>query len=192
MQENLSEKPLIYNIMRVERTLAHGIDWISTLILIVLLTVMVWQVVARFILKLSVPWTDELARYLWISITYVGAGAAISENNHVEISIIPFVLKRIDNIHTKKLISKILDIVRYVVLIALAIYLLILSWPYMLKVKSIGQFSASMHLPSWLLIAVLVFGLLSILLHSIFRIIIAIGDHQLMIDPLISGEAEEK
>jgi TRAP-type C4-dicarboxylate transport system permease small subunit len=40
-------------------------------------------VVARYILKISVPWTEELARYLAISLTYIGCGLGLREGKHV-------------------------------------------------------------------------------------------------------------
>ena len=41
----------------------------------IVLTTML-QVIARFILSISIPWTDELARYLMIWAAYLGLGVA--------------------------------------------------------------------------------------------------------------------
>lgn len=188
MAEIKRNRTWVNKIMGIEKSLESIINFVCAVVLIVMLVTMIWQVVSRFVLNLSVPWTDELARYLWISLTYIGAGAAISGNNHVEIAVTPTILRRINNIHKRKAISQVLDIVRFFILIALPSYLLYLAWPYMLKVYQIGQFSASLHLPSWILVGVLVFGLLSMIVHSVFRILIAFGDYDLIIDPEILGK----
>ncbi len=191
MQEIYSQKPWVNGLMRVEHVLVRIVDWVCAVILLAMLADMVWQVTCRFVLHLSVPWTDELARYLWISITYVGAGVAISENTHVEIALMSSVLRGVKNERTKRLLAQLIDIIRFILLLVLSVYLLKLTWPYMLKVKMIGQLSAAMHLPSWILVGVLSFGLGSMTLHSLFRLIVAIGDHGAIIDPIIlSGKKE--
>ena len=81
-------------IVKIERTLTNAISWICTVWFAVMILCMVWQVVSRFILHISVPWTDEASRYLWITLCFIGAGAAISDNEHVEINIIASLLKK--------------------------------------------------------------------------------------------------
>jgi len=185
MQQIYSQKPWVNSLMKVEHVLARIVDWGCAVILLTMLADMVWQVTCRFVLNLSVPWTDELARYLWISIAYVGAGAAISENNHVEISLIASILRTGQNERKKRMLAQLLDVIRFILLLILSVYLLKLTWPYMLKVKNIGQVSAAMHLPTWILDGVLVFGLSSMVLHTLFRLMIAIVDHGAIIDPII-------
>ena len=87
-------------IVKIERTLTNAISWICTVWFAVMILCMVWQVVSRFILHISVPWTDEASRYLWITLCFIGAGAAISDNEHVEINIIASLLKKKE--HNKK------------------------------------------------------------------------------------------
>ena len=41
------------------------------------------QVVARFILKVSTPWSEELARYLLVVLTFLGASISIREESHL-------------------------------------------------------------------------------------------------------------
>ncbi len=174
--------------MKVEHILADIIDWVCAGILLAMLADMVLQVVCRFILKMSVPWTDELARYLWISITYVGVGAAVSDNSHVEIALIASLIKKIKRERKKLLAARLTDIVRYVILLFLSCFLFKLTWPYLLKVMAIGQLSAALHMPSWILVGVLAFGMASMALHTLFRLILSIGAHEEIIDPVILGK----
>jgi TRAP-type C4-dicarboxylate transport system permease small subunit len=195
MQQHLSPKPWISAILRVESGLCTVINWACTFILLAMLATMVWQVTCRFVLKMFVPWTDELSRYLFISITYVGAGAALSQNAHVEISLITSILKGVQNEKRKLFLAKLDDIIRYAAMFFLSVVLFKLTWPYTWQVKAVGQVSAAMHMPTWILDAILVFGLFSMAFHSLLRIILCIGDHSEIIDPMImknSVQQEEK
>ena len=64
-----SKKPLEYYLTAVLFTL---------LILVCFL-----QVLFRFVLSLPLAWTEELSRYLFILLVYVGASAAAGEGKHV-------------------------------------------------------------------------------------------------------------
>ncbi|MDR1828265.1 MAG: TRAP transporter small permease subunit, partial [Methylobacteriaceae bacterium] len=43
------------------------------------------QVLCRFVFQVAAPWTEELARYLFIWICIVGSGIAISRGAHLGI-----------------------------------------------------------------------------------------------------------
>ena len=73
-----SKKPLEYYLTAVLFTL---------LILVCFL-----QVLFRFVLSLPLAWTEELSRYLFILLVYVGASAAAGEGKHVRVEIIDSVL----------------------------------------------------------------------------------------------------
>ena len=45
--------------------------------------IVLYQVVARFILKIATPWTEELARYLLVVLTFLGACVSIREESHL-------------------------------------------------------------------------------------------------------------
>lgn len=184
MQQAYSRKPWVNALMKVEHVLANLVDWACAAILLSMIGSMIWQVTCRFILKLSVPWTDELSRYLWISLAYVGAGAAISENTHVEISLIASIVATAKTERTRRTLARIVDIVRYVVLLGLSAYLFRLTWIYLFKAMKVNMLSAAMHMPSWVLVAVLAFGLASMFTHSLIRLIISLADDGAIIDPV--------
>ncbi|MPM36354.1 hypothetical protein SDC9_82949 [bioreactor metagenome] len=190
MQQTSSQKPWVNTLMKAEHVLATLIDWICAFILLGMMASMVWQVTCRFILKLSVPWTDELSRYLWISIAYIGAGAAISENTHVEISLIATIVAKAKNERTRRTWARIIDIVRYGILLGISVYLFRLTWTYLFKAMKVNMLSAAMHMPSWILVAVLAFGLVSMIIHSLFRLIISLADDSAIIDPVYLGKGD--
>lgn len=61
-------------------------------ILIILMTTLlvlgVAQILFRFLLNFSLSWTEELSRYTFILMVYVGAALAFKRNKHVRVEII--------------------------------------------------------------------------------------------------------
>ena len=48
----------------------------------------VFQVLARFVLKISAPWTEESARYVFIWMTFIGAAYGAKKKQHIRIDIL--------------------------------------------------------------------------------------------------------
>ena len=65
-------------VVKTEKVFSNGISWICTAWFAAMILCMIWQVVSRFVLNISVPWTDEASRYLWITLCFIGAGAVIN------------------------------------------------------------------------------------------------------------------
>ena len=76
------------SLISFEKRITKVEKFICTIWYALIIVMLVLQVVTRFILKSSIPWTDESARYLWATLCFIGCGAAISEDAHIEINII--------------------------------------------------------------------------------------------------------
>ncbi|MDY6047729.1 MAG: TRAP transporter small permease [Anaerobutyricum sp.] len=177
-------------IVKIERTLTNAISWICTVWFAVMILCMVWQVVSRFILHISVPWTDEASRYLWITLCFIGAGAAISDNEHVEINIIASLLKKKE--HNKKFaLARLSDMVRYTIMLALAVFMTYLWVEFTMKAMKLGQLSAALMIPMVVPYIIIDIGMISVAVHSLFRLIISIVDHESIIDPQVLKGGEE-
>ena len=181
------DKKWFSSVVKAERNLTTLIEWVCTFWFIAIILIMLWQVISRFILNLSVPWTDEASRYLWITIAFIGAGAAISDNAHIEINIIGSLLRGIEDYEKRLKLARLTDIFRYAVVAALCTFVGYLYLEFTLKVMRSGQLSAAMMIPSWVPDAVITMGLVSVILHCIFRIIISVVDHESILDPTVAG-----
>ena len=50
---------------------------------------MAMQVVTRYVFKIPLPWSEEMARYLFLWLTWVGASSyATKERKHVSIDLV--------------------------------------------------------------------------------------------------------
>lgn len=61
------------------------LDNINALLFVVMVILVLFQVFARFILHISVPWTEELARYFLILVTFTGGAIAVRDRQHLSI-----------------------------------------------------------------------------------------------------------
>ncbi|WP_420346741.1 TRAP transporter small permease [Pelagibius sp.] len=60
-------------------------DGLVLVIFWVLAAVVFLQFFSRYVLNDSIGWTEEIARYLLIGVTFVGAGLAVRKNSHIAV-----------------------------------------------------------------------------------------------------------
>jgi TRAP-type C4-dicarboxylate transport system permease small subunit len=72
---------------KVELRLAdYGIeDWVAFVFFWALAIVVFLQFFTRYVLNDSLAWTEEIARYLLMCVTFVGAGMAVRRNSHIHV-----------------------------------------------------------------------------------------------------------
>ena len=174
-------------LIKIESTLTKAIRVWCSFWYAGLIVCMILQVFTRFVLEQPLPWTDEGARYLWATLCFIGCGAAITDNAHIEINIISSLLKGVVDEKQKFRLAKIADSIRFITLIGIGGLCAYLCGTYMGLMEKSGQVSAAMELPVWVLYALILFGFISIIFHSLCRLVITFVDHQRIIDPIITG-----
>ena len=65
------------------RSLGVLLEWVAGSILFVLLVVGVLQVTSRYTGLMFVPWTEEVARLLFVWVVWIGAAAAVFRGSHI-------------------------------------------------------------------------------------------------------------
>ena len=120
---------------------SKGWDWILNGVLFLLLAVMVAvigaQVWYRFVFNNPLDWSEELGRYLFIWISFIGAAVGIRQRVHLGIDII------------QKLTSpRVYRVVSVVVNLLIQIFLLTIAYSGF-KILNVIKFqsSASLHIP---------------------------------------------
>ena len=61
------------------------LDTILTIVFIFMLLCAIMQVFFRYVIQISVPWTEEAARFSLILITFWGAATALRDKEHISI-----------------------------------------------------------------------------------------------------------
>ena len=74
------------------RTLKRGLDQaldILMIALVVAITVLVLlQITQRYVGIFSIPWTEEMSRYLFVYLTFIGSALLIKEKGHIVVDVL--------------------------------------------------------------------------------------------------------
>lgn len=60
-------------------------DWVAFVLFWGLAIVVFLQFFTRYVLNDSLAWTEEIARYLLVCVTFIGAGMAARKNSHIHV-----------------------------------------------------------------------------------------------------------
>ena len=113
------------------------------------------QVVCRYVLKISLSFTEELARFLFIWVTFLGTAMAMRKGQHVKMELMLGAVP--------PAIRNALEFIGRVV--SMCIYLVMIGGGVMVMQKTMDQTSAALNLPmSLVYLAVPVCGALMLLL----------------------------
>ena len=106
-----------------------------------------FQVLNRFILQFSAPWTEEVCRYAFIWIALLGIANGVKRGSHLNVNLI-------DGILSPKAKS-ILDFVLDIVFLILMVYMFKISVDYLMKVADYGTKSVGLGIQMWIVYLVL-------------------------------------
>src|SRR5699024_5671688 len=87
---------------------------ISTFMLMLLLVIM--QVLYRYVLHIPIPWAEELARYLFTWLIFLGASITSANDEHLSIDVFQDLLPEKIKMYVKIIIDIIILIFLYVLL----------------------------------------------------------------------------
>ena len=119
--------------------------YLSVTLFIAMLLVVTIQIVSRYFFSFAIPWTEELSRWLYIYIVFIGASEAVSRRDHIAIDIVPNRLGPKTNY--------LLDIAIHLIFAATAAVIVHRGYLFGLRMDRLG--SITMHVQmSWLYMAV--------------------------------------
>lgn len=65
---------------------------ISVVLFVVLFCTLVLQIFSRYLLDISIVWTEEISRWLYIYIVMLGASEAVAKRDHIAVDLVPNLL----------------------------------------------------------------------------------------------------
>jgi TRAP-type C4-dicarboxylate transport system permease small subunit len=113
------------------------LDWFAALMMLLIVLVVSGQIIFRYAFNSSLSWSEEISRYFFAWMIFVGATLAIKENNHIKVDLFYDMLGR----HARKIV----DIVLYSLIIFVQGYFLVFSIQFIIKTH--GTYSTAMQLP---------------------------------------------
>ena len=123
-------------------------DWIVLAVFWILACVVFYQVFTRYVLNDAAGWTEEIARYLLIAVTFLGGAMAVRRNTHIQVDFVYRFLPRAPG----RVLSLLVDAVR----VAFLGYAVWLTWLLMDRIGS--QRMAVVELPIGLVFGAMLIG----------------------------------
>jgi len=71
------------------RALGRALDLLLAAMLAVLVASLAWQVFGRYVLDRAPSWSEELARFLMVWITMLGAASVMRDRGHIAVTALP-------------------------------------------------------------------------------------------------------
>ena len=161
-------------ILSLESKLAKLELIVAGTVFFAMISLIMVQVICRFILHVSTPWAEELVRFTFIVVSFLGAGVAILRREHIEITIIETFIQKIKAKEKRMLIVKIIEILRHAIIMIVIGMAFYYGWDYTWKVHGINQMTSAAHIPMWIVHFLICIGYISTILHSALRIAEAI------------------
>ena len=152
-----------------------------TIALLTMLLLVFYQVIARFIFGSQLRWSEELARYIMLYISFVGIGAGIKYHKHVGVDLFGAVLKP----KGKQILMLVIAVLTSVILVIFTYYTGLVS----VRIMKSGQVSPAAHIPMWIPYATLPLGFFGGILRQCEEIIKIVKTPA---EELIRREQEEK
>lgn len=137
---------------------------VCNVLLVTILIILTYQVILRYIFKFSQPWPEELARYLFIWLIFLGASYAAQEYAHIRI-------EALLNIYPKKL-QKYILLLGNIFWIAFCFIMFYVSGKYTLNIYNSQQISIGVKINMAYAYAAIPIGYLLLNIRIISRMFI--------------------
>ena len=124
----------------MQKFLNKILGWSLVVLLGVMLFSVLWGVATRYLLEDQSSWTDELARFMLIWVSIVGATYIAGRNEHITIDLLPSKMAKKNKLRLDILVSVI------IILFVIAIFI-IGGIRYVYISFHLGQRSAAMEIP---------------------------------------------
>lgn len=100
------------------------------------------QVIARYVFNHSISWSEELARYMFVWLIWLGTSMAAKNNSHITVDVIP------GKLHGRA--RFVLDIIVNLIWLALCVFLAVTGADVIKSAIARGKMASSMPwLPIW-------------------------------------------
>lgn len=106
---------------------------------LIMVVVIAIQVFMRYVLENSLSWSEELARYCFIWLVYVGISFGVKKNRHMSVDVLSLALKGKWKIG--------LSIVANLLFLGFAIFVILNGYEISMKLLTWGQKSPALHIP---------------------------------------------
>jgi len=142
---------------------AHFEEYLSVFLLSLMTILIFLQIIFRFVLNLSLDWTEEIARYTFVWLVYMSASLAVKSNSHIRVEAVEKLLPKTPS----KWFGFLAE------LVWLLFTLTMVKQGYIVAMKNwvMGQTSPAVHFPMGVIYSIIPIGFTLISLRIIQRMV---------------------
>ena len=140
-------------------------QFLCALLLFGVMAVTVWGVFERFVIRMGMGWTDELARYLNFYCVFLGASLGVVKGSHIGVDV--FVRLLPARMH------RFMCVVSYIISAVFCLAIVWTGYDFFIRLMNSRQVSAAMRIPiCWVFLSIPA-GCALMFLHYILRLLTA-------------------
>lgn len=167
-------KKALNGIVKINDAIGRLEKMFSIILMIALVIACMIFIICRYIIKVSVPWSDESARYVLIAMGWIGASYCTYHDDHLRIQALSSLL-RAKSKHAEKILI-VVETLTQACMCAFMIFFVQNFWNYLNNaVKALNPVSSALHIPLWWPMYPIVLAGVLMALHSFFKVLIQIG-----------------
>ncbi|NCB52710.1 MAG: TRAP transporter small permease [Clostridia bacterium] len=129
------------------------------------------EVICRYLFYISTAWTEELARYLFIWLTYIGSSYALNQGSHIEIDICKQAIEKTRLFKNKRFGLRVLEIASITSTMVFLVIFSKLFWDFMMQFWTSAQTSPTMHIPMGYIYLPVFIGCVLSIYHGIYLLV---------------------
>lgn len=114
---------------------------------VILIVVTFGGVIMRYILSSPLAWAEEVQLWMFLWITFLGAGAAFRYGSHVAVEIVYEILP--------VKVKHVMDYINYIIVMLILLYLMFLGFDLLALMAKIGKTTAILRIPTMFINAVI-------------------------------------
>ena len=167
-------KKFIKGVIKVNDTIGKIEKMFAITLMIALVAACMIFITCRYVLRTSVPWADESARYVLIAMGWVGASYCTYHDDHLRIQALSSLLKSKVK-HAPRILTGV-EAFTQACMCGFMVFFLINFWNYLNNaVKALNPMSSALHIPLWWPMYPIVVAAVMMILHSFLKVFIQIG-----------------
>lgn len=174
--ENTKQYKPFDTVLKAEAAVAKVVLAIAGIMFMAMLTIMLIQVVARYVLAYSTVWAEEVVRYLFITSAFLGTAVAIVRHDHIEIDVANVLIhKFFPKKETRLKAITVMNVFRYLSIAVLMALVTKFGFDYAMQLGVVNQISPGAKIPMIYVHLIVTVGYGLTVVHSIIRIIESIA-----------------
>lgn len=131
-------------------------------------------IICRYVIQISVPWSDESARYVLIAMGWIGASYCTYHDDHLRIQLLSSIVKKRFKNGERFLAG--VEAFTQACMCAFMIFFVSNFWNYLNNsVKALNPLSSALHIPLWWPMYPIVLAAVLMIFHSFCKTFIQIG-----------------